>query len=724
MPGPVHTQERLPAVSARRGFAPEAFGKYYLLDRVATGGMAEVFRAKTFGHSGFEKLVVIKRILSHYAEDPDFVAMFIDEARLSAQLTHPNVVQIYDFGKIGQNFFISMESVEGRDLKSVMRRLAETGEHMPVDIAVYVAHETAKALDYAHRKTDAAGRPLGLVHRDVSPSNVLLSFEGGVKLVDFGIAKASTHQAGSESGVLKGKFQYMSPEQSMAQDVDRRTDIFSTGICLWEMLTGQRLFKGASDTETLALVKNCNVLPPSAYNPEVPAELDQIVLKALSPDPSQRHAHGAALQRELQDFLMPSTPDRVAPRCAEFLLQRFAEEIRQDRDRLERATRVASDLHYSGEMDLEVEEDQIHTDSAHAAISPLEQGPTTSTVRPANPRPRGPSRLAIALGIVVLLLAGLLVGLLGPLLTEGTKGHARLTVTVLPGYAQDLRFTLDGAPFAGGSGDVEPGVPHTLRVEAAGFHPKERNFTVDAGRMLETEIVLDPVSPDLAEDLSTRGPSSTAAGGAAAALLGQPTPAEVPVGEGPTPGGTPTATEGVGGDRAAPSTILFESRPPGARVFVDGRRLGTTPWTWEAAEAGKTYQIEYRLEGYQSVQAVLDAPAGGGAETLTRELPAKADVAAVPKDNSQGGTATQGPTPAPPTTPDDVGRLSVQATPGWVKVYIDGAYVSTTPLFEHELPPGTHTIRLVHERQGIDRSDTVVIVAGQVSRKAYQLDQP
>ncbi len=193
---------------------PEAFGKYWLIDRIAIGGMAEVFRTKAFGHAGFEKDLVVKRILRHYSRDPEFVEMFISEAKLCAQLVHPNIVQVFDFGKIENNYFIAMELVDGKDLKSLMRRQAERKERLPVALATYVAFEVAKGLDYAHTRTDAEGLPLNLVHRDVSPSNLLLGYDGHVKLVDFGIAEVeSERERANESAVLKGKFSYMCPEQ-------------------------------------------------------------------------------------------------------------------------------------------------------------------------------------------------------------------------------------------------------------------------------------------------------------------------------------------------------------------------------------------------------------------------------------------------------------------------------------------------------------------------------
>lgn len=684
----------------RRGFHPEAFGKYYLLDRIAVGGMAEVFRAKTFGHSGFEKVLVIKRILSPFAEDPDFVSMFVDEARLCAQLSHPNITQIYDFGKVGTHWFIAMEAVDGRDLKSVMRRLAETGEHMPIDVVIYIAHEVAKGLDYAHRRLDAQGRPLGVVHRDISPSNILLSFEGGVKVVDFGIAKAAGHRSGSEAGVLKGKFQYMSPEQALALDVDRRTDIFSLGICLWEMLTGQRLFRGSSDTETLELVKACQVPAPSLYNPACPPELDRICLRALAPQAGARYPDAAAMQRELQDVLLPSTPDRVAPRAQMFFQSRFADEIRAERDRLDRATRVASELHFGGEADLDLEDEVLVTRPMGAGpISPAEHGPTTSTVRPARSVPP-PSATTFLYGLIAVVLAAVALWLARPFFLGTTPEFGTLEVTVLPATLDGVEIQLDGAPIPAVYDRVAAGEPHLLRIRAPGYITKERTVEIGPGDVLAAELELERD-----DGVGTPAPADVPTDSGTLASKGQPEPRRTgppPVTEAAAAASTPT--QSVPGPSATPepsasaaSTVRFESLPSSARVFVDGRRIGQTPLEWTEAKPGRTYNVEYRLDGHQSVQAVLEGPAAGELVTLSRSLDARAEA------------------------PTGGGKLSVQATPGWVKVFIDGEYVSTTPLFEHALPAGTHEIRLVNERQGIDRVESVTIVGGEVTRKAYQL---
>jgi len=249
---------------------PVPFGKYYLLERINVGGMAEVFKAKTFGVEGFERLLAVKRILPNIAEDEEFITMFIDEAKIAVQLQHANIAQIFDLGKVDDSFFIALEYVHGRDLRSIFDRMRNKAESLPIAMACYVTMQVCEGLDYAHNKRDAQGRELNLVHRDISPQNVLIGYEGECKLIDFGIAKAAGKASKTQAGILKGKFGYMSPEQVRGLPIDKRSDIFAVGIVLYELLTGERLFIGESDFSTLEKVRNVEIQPPSSYNKKIP----------------------------------------------------------------------------------------------------------------------------------------------------------------------------------------------------------------------------------------------------------------------------------------------------------------------------------------------------------------------------------------------------------------------------------------------------------------------
>jgi eukaryotic-like serine/threonine-protein kinase len=314
---------------------PVPFGKYTLLERISVGGMAEVFRAKTFGVEGFERLVAVKRILPNIAEDKEFIRMFVEEAKLAVQLNHANIAQITDLGVVDGSYYITIEHVHGRDLKSVFERMHARNEVMPASHACFIAMKVCEGLDYAHNKRDQSGGELGLVHRDVSPQNVIVSFEGEIKLIDFGIAKAVGTTITTQSGVLKGKLGYMSPEQVRGLPVDRRADVFACGIVLYEMLTGERLFVGESDFSTLEKVRNVDIPPPTMHNSKIPEELERIVLKALAREASARYQHAIDLHDDLQAFVYTAGEFCSRKDMAAWMKKAFAKEIDEETAKLE-----------------------------------------------------------------------------------------------------------------------------------------------------------------------------------------------------------------------------------------------------------------------------------------------------------------------------------------------------------------------------------------------------
>jgi serine/threonine-protein kinase len=286
--------------------APTVFGRYTLLERLATGGMAEVFRAKITSSHGFEKIVVIKRILPHLAEDATFVAMFIDEAKLTAQLTHPKIVQILDFGEVRGQYFTALEYVDGFDALGLLRVAAQKRIHVPRALAIFIVGEVLEALDYAHNARDMDGKPMQIVHRDISPSNIFLSKRGDVKLGDFGIAHTQRREARTQAGTLKGKYGYMSPEQVVGKPIDARSDLFAVGVVLAELLTGRRLFTAAADLDVLLKVRDVKLDRLDKYGADLPKPLDRIVRKALMKSPRERHQTAVELRDDLADYLFAS----------------------------------------------------------------------------------------------------------------------------------------------------------------------------------------------------------------------------------------------------------------------------------------------------------------------------------------------------------------------------------------------------------------------------------
>ncbi len=576
-------------------FQPISFGRYFLIDKIAVGGMAEVFKAKSFSHGGFEKLLVIKRILQHLSDNDEFIDMFIDEAKISVELQHPNIVQIYDFGRIQDNFFIAMECVEGKDVKDILRKLAERRKLLPTEYAVYIAHEICKGLDYAHKRTDMQGAPLGIIHRDVSPSNILVSYGGEVKVADFGIAKAQISAYNTKGGVLKGKFEYMSPEQASGQTLDHQSDIFATGIILHEMLTGRRLFKTDSDVKTLEKIKAGEVEPPSKLNPAVPKRLDDIVLRALAVDPTVRFEDARALQNALLEFMYPATPDLTRENLGHFLTELFSAEIRGERERLESGTKAAANLHETApEINLDAE---------------WEESPGSGQTLHTQP----PSRSVLFVTLMAVLLLGFMLVMLAPNdpsdgiqqtnqtdLAATEEKPAELQIKISPQV--DAVVTIDGKVIGNGShlihADLIPNQEFELKIEAEGYQTYTDRYTVDPGDRLRLPVTLLPI------------------------------PKEVPKSSATT------------ASKAAPSQ---------------------TP--------KKEAQV-------------------------TQEEPPQPAVSAV-------------------------GKVNVNVRGGWAEVYIDGERIDTTPLYQHELSAGPHTIEIVMGANGERQSRKVTVFPNQTTRITF-----
>ncbi|HET9316523.1 MAG TPA: protein kinase [Vicinamibacteria bacterium] len=315
--------------SAPEPIVDGTYGPYRLLQKIAVGGMAEVFKAKRSGVEGFEKVVAVKRILPHLSDNKEFVEMFIDEAKMVAGLAHPNIVQISDLGKIDKSYYIAMEYVHGRDLRTILRRAKERGLRLPLDLTVLIVSKVCSALEFAHRKKDERARPMLIVHRDISPQNILISFEGEVKLTDFGIAKAATKARITDAGALRGKLLYMSPEQAWGKPMDRRSDVFSLGIVFYEMITDQKPFLGSSEMSILEMVRECRIAPPSDVNPRIPERLEKVVMTALDRDPEHRYQDASQMYRELDRVLH----ERQPPTAVE--LSRFLELLFDEGERTE-----------------------------------------------------------------------------------------------------------------------------------------------------------------------------------------------------------------------------------------------------------------------------------------------------------------------------------------------------------------------------------------------------
>ncbi|HEY2900412.1 MAG TPA: serine/threonine-protein kinase [Polyangia bacterium] len=357
---------------------PSQFGRYTLLQRLAIGGMAEVFRAKIVSSHGFEKILVIKRILPHLASDKTFMSMFIDEAKLTAQLTHPKIVQILDFGEVTGKYFIALEFIDGFDALALLRTCAQKRLRLPLHLACFIAIEVLEALDYAHNARDMDGSPMNLVHRDISPSNIFLSKTGDVKLGDFGIARAEERESKTQAGTLKGKYGYMSPEQVVGTSMDARSDLFAVGVVLAEMFMGRRLFTAPNDLDVLLMVRDAHLDRLDKFCHDLPPALDHIVRRALKKDPEQRYHTAAEFRDDLAEYLF-----NAGKRISTTDLRHFVSDLFDDKP--EAAARLAQQARKLPEP----------RDAAGRALPSADGGPGASRRPNTNPSALPTRRLAV-----------------------------------------------------------------------------------------------------------------------------------------------------------------------------------------------------------------------------------------------------------------------------------------------------------------------------------------
>lgn len=525
-----------------RSLKPLIFGRYCLLERLNTGGMAEIFRARPFYATDPRRYLVIKRILPHLADDASFITMFVDEARITTQLSHPNICQLYELGLLGGSYYIIMEYIAGRDVLSIINWYRRQRSFLPPAQVGFIVANLCAGLDYAHAKKDARGEPLGIVHRDISPQNVLVGFDGAVKVIDFGIARASVRRQRTEVGVLKGKFGYMSPEQVRGEDIDHRSDIFATGILLWEMLTARRLFYSKNDFDIIERVREMVVPAPSTLNPAIAPELDAIVARALERDRDRRYQTAGEMESELRLWLDSVKPtysrERLAawmraayktdieeeaeredafqqfvrPRDVVLYLQRTGQPLPENIRRTVGETLSARDLsRLDTEMAAVPVEVLAANDYAPIATS-IDEERTLVTSRPR--RRRNAALAATVSGVMILGVLAFIISFAGGT-SLGTKGRFAViyvdvpdvpnAVLTIDGHPRDAREIVDGRWVVA---QLNPG-HHQLRVSADGYEPYEQGVFLQAGQKVDVDLAMEKVVPEVL-DMTVQLPSDIA----------------------------------------------------------------------------------------------------------------------------------------------------------------------------------------------------------------------
>lgn len=354
------------------------FNDLVLIERIAQGGMAEVYWAKQIGYAGFEKSVALKRILPHVANSQEFKKMFHYEANLSAMLQHTNIAQVFSSGESQNYIYIVMEFIDGKNLRQLFDYANSMNLEIPIECSCYIICETLKGLNFAHNfLNDKTGEPLDIIHRDVSPQNIMISYDGSVKIVDFGIAKAKISTETTQAGILKGKYSYMSPEQTKSKTLDRRSDIFSAGIVLWELLAQQRLFASETDIDTIENVRACEVPSLVKINPKIPKALDLIVAKSLAQNPSERYPTCKEFYADLTRYMNEYHPHFLSTYLSDFLKTIFSSEIAETKIRRENKNRelaqFLSDTHVEKPQNSITYEQTIIQPSKHNAQEPYSE---------------------------------------------------------------------------------------------------------------------------------------------------------------------------------------------------------------------------------------------------------------------------------------------------------------------------------------------------------------
>jgi serine/threonine-protein kinase len=649
------------------------FGKYEVIRRLALGGMGEVFLARQTGVAGFDRLVILKSLLPELAEQEGFVEQFLDEARVAATLNHPNIVGIFEVGLWNGTYFIAMEHIHGDDLARMQKAAAKAKVGIPFQVSARIIMDAALGLDHAHYATDVSGGELNIVHRDISPQNIMVRGDGVTKVVDFGIAKASNRSTRTATGMLKGKVQYMPPEQVSGGELDGRSDQFALGVVLWELCTGRRLFKADNELLTLEKVLKGRIQPPSEIVPGFPDQLEHVIMTMLERAPSRRYARCKDAADGLRGYLDACSRTVGEAQVAEFVQKVLGEQLAERTANLE-PTQDKNFLISFGDSGPQAAAAGGSDGSGEIAVTP-----TRSRTYAALPQ-KGRNIAAITAGIsAAVALAAI--------------GFVTLFLNDDPAAPQPPVATA-GDDQQGGAG------------EAAANKAK---VVVSKRTPSGTVLVIDepPGATVLVDDKEWKEKVPTTITGLSAGAHhivvkpkdGEPIEQRVEI-------------------EAAPAVLVLNSAPAGASVWVGGRMLGNTPLETSALPVGMEHQVQLTLAGHDAETVAVNLKPGERTERT---------VALQATKRKARRTAKRQPTTAPPppvvkekTVVVGLGYLTLNTKP-WAKVSIDGQPYGSTPLFKTKLEPGRHTIHLVNEQAGINLKRTVNIKPGQTLKQNWKL---
>jgi serine/threonine-protein kinase len=631
---------------------PRRFGKYTLLRKLATGGMAELFLALQKSVAGFEKLLVIKRILPAMNQDRAFIEMLLHEARIAATLTHANIVQIFDVGQVDGTYYIAMEHVHGEDLRGIVRQMRKKGViEFPLEHAIEIMLGVTSGLSYAHERRDLDGSPLNIVHRDISPQNVVVTFSGDVKIVDFGIAKSDTKMTmETQSGKLKGKVPYMSPEQARGEAIDARSDVFAVGVMLFELTTGRRLFKGQSEFETLKLICEREYPRPSQVHPGYPQELEAIVMKALMKDKNARYQSARELQSALEDYVRRDRIPVSNVALTQYMQSLFEEKLLAQKEQILQGKQLADiiDLQEAENVAAEVEAPQRLSSSLLSAPSAAR---TLTEIHAVKPKSRG---------LVTAVTATLAIALVGAGVAWSLRQRQHVETVQLP---------------------PPPPPPVNRGKLSVKSEPAGATVWIDGEMRAEVtpaEIGQLPVGRTFDLKVSKEGYE-------AVKKSVQLTDAE------PTATWNATLTRG-----SVTVDLTVKPRPDGLAVFLDGKPLDGVPAT--GVTSGDQHKLLVGAPGYvdQTFTFIASPQETKRFDIVlvkeSRHGHSSSVSTVVPPTSTDPNGIAPPPPPPPPPPPAGKGKLNVGASNGWCNVSVDGVARGPTPLAGLELTAGTHHV--------------------------------
>ncbi len=553
--------EAAPQNASTSEFKPHLFGKFFLLQRLAVGGMAEIYRARVPGAGGFEKELVVKRILHARAQEENFATMLVNEAKLTVQLTHSNIAQIYECGIIEGDYFIAMELVNGVSMKEMMTAFGRAGATLSPEQSIFLVLQLLQGLSYAHRKIDSNGNPLKVVHCDVSPDNCLVSWEGEVKLLDFGIARAAAESKLSnyKEGMLMGKLGYVAPEQaSLEKRWDHRVDVFAAGILLYELLTKQKPFPKSTDVESLIESRRAKVLPPTTIDPRLPKDVDAIVAKALAYEPEDRYLDARSFADALVDVLFPTPHSSIQDHLGQQIKQVFAEKITKQRQARGHDPLIMKVLSNAAELRAQADSERRRAATPTPGDFPSIDFSPDPQLQASQDAHRA-ARRAPAVRIV--------------------HRGVRLRTAVLVGLAL---AAAGSAAFHFGAPWLRPGV---VLVTS---EPPGLEVTFDGQKTAQ-------LTPAVIEGVFLAQPHTVTVGGARVKEVSAP----VPLQPGKLVARVHVRLESTLG------AISVESLPPGAEILLDGRSAGLTPTTVDGVRIDQRHRIDLVLAGHEIDQFVV-----------------------------------------------------------------------------------------------------------------------